>query len=196
MMAHPRPMVLVSLLVVGGAALSASLAGCTSAHLIVPAAGAGLGLGLDYACSMIPAGPRVTFINDSSVPMRLRYWVGRRDTTAPGGVADIRTGEDMAFTASPGEFFITQCGRSWWVTSMTDAIIRVRIDLLPDDGAHQPIWLQLDQPQPYKWRAVGESAEALAFERFGGGGLSPLPRDMWIDGNNGPFPVDKDLAVR
>lgn len=173
------------------------LGGCYLTQTTVPVWGSIIGTSVGYAANKVPAGPRVTFVNESSLTLNVRYWSGRRDTTAPAGVADIRTGDDMAFRALPGDFFITQAGRAWWPTSMSDAIIRAQIEIESTDGERRgPIWIELEQPQPYKFTATGDSIETLEFRRYGGGAIVPVPRDQWIDGHNGPFPVDDDFALR
>lgn len=180
--------------------VAAALAGCSAP--IAPIYFSGISYSgsviIGGAAGAIPAGPRIFFVNDSEMDLKIRYWVGKRDTVAAGGITDIRTGDDMAFTARPGDFFITQAGRSYWLTGHSDAVVRVRIDPPPLENGEpaEPIWIQLDQPHPYRFSATGCSRECLAFHRFGGGGITPLPRDLWIDDNNGPFPVDRDLAVR
>ncbi|MBL8744994.1 MAG: hypothetical protein JNK58_01415 [Phycisphaerae bacterium] len=171
--------------------------GCNTEHLGVPGPGAVGGVLVSYGTSAIPHGPRVTFVNDSAMTISIRYWSGRRDTTAPRGVADLRTDEEMSLRALPGEFFITQAGRSWWPTSMSDGVVYARIEVEALDGLKRgPIWLELEQPQPFTFSATGDSPESLEFKRFGGGAIVPLARDRWIDGNNGPFPVYDDVASR
>lgn len=182
-------------IMLAGLSAAALLPGCTTVvtfNILAPGlAGSQIGM---YAAASQKQGPRVTFVNDSAVALKVRYWVGRRDTTAPGGVADIRTDDHLAFTASPGEFAITQVGRPWLLTSMADSVVRVRIE--PADESRGPVWMNLQQPGPFKFNATGDSFDTLAFNRFGGGDLSPLPREEWFDGNNGPFPVRTDLAAR
>lgn len=186
--------VLVALL---GCAAALPLSGCDLTQTTVPVRGAIIGTTLAYVANTIPAGPRVTFVNESALTLHVRYWSGRRDTTAPAGVADIRTGDDMAFRALPGDFFITQAGRAWWPTSMSDAVIRARIEIESPEGEHHaPIWIELEQPRPFKFTATGDSVETLEFRRYGGGAIVPVPRDQWIDGHNGPFPVDGELAAK
>jgi hypothetical protein len=176
--------------------MSVMVVGCTTVplfNIITP--GVGGGIITHHAAASQPQGPRVTFVNDSKVPLSVRYWVGRRDSTAPRGVADIRTDEGFAFTTAPGEFAITQVGRPWWPTSNADAVVRARI--APADESREPVWLDVQQPGPYLFNATGDTFDSIAFGRFGGGGaLAPLPRDEWIASNRGPFPVRADLAVR
>ncbi len=166
---------------------SGLLFGCGVWHPTIPATAPVAALATTYGTTAMAHGPRATFVNESTLTLTVRYWSGRRDSTAPGGVADIRTDDAMAFTAKPGEFFITQTGRPWWPTSMTDAVVRARIDI--EGSNREPIWLELEQPGPFKIAAVGCCEESLEFRRFGGGPISAVPRDQWIDGNNGPFPV-------
>lgn len=163
----------------------AALPGCTAS---VPIIGATAGPALYYTSTGMSHGPRAQFVNDSSMPMNIRYWVGRRDITAQGGVADIRTGDDLAFTAQPGDHFITQLGREFSTVSNADSVVWVRVDV-GEPGAIDPIWFQLEQPAPYTVRATGDSPSQLVFERAGEAQITPLPRDRWIASNNGPFPV-------
>jgi hypothetical protein len=185
----------------GIAALAALLLGGCSLPMAPilfynPAAVASARIG-GYGTAGIPSGPRVSFRNESAVEMRVRYWVGKRDTTAPGGVADIRTRDDMAIHVKPGDLWVTQAGRPFWPTGMKDAVVWARIDTTDEHGeARQPIWLHLEQPQPYRWSATGCCVESLAFHRHGGGGITPVPRDQWIDANDGPFPVYASAAGR
>lgn len=172
--------------VLGLLTLLSAVGGC---NVIVPLTGATAGPGIYYASTAMSHGPRAQFVNDSAVPMNVRYWVGRRDITAPGGVADIRTDEEMAFTAQPGDHFITQLGRPFWPTSNADAVVWVRLDV-GEHGAVEPIWFELEQPGPYTVRASGDLPANLVFERAGDAAISPLPRDRWIASNNGPFPVN------
>lgn len=178
--------------------VAAWLAGCgTTVPLNVLAPGVGGAVTASYAAASQPQGPRVTFVNDSTMPLVVRYWVGWRDTSVAGGVADIRTDDHMSFTAQPGEFFTTQVGRAWKPTSMADAIVRVRIDTPATGGtAHEPIWIQLEQPQPYTLQAVGGSRDTLVLNRYGGGAITPLERGLWIDDNFGPFPVVVSSSAR
>lgn len=178
------------------AAAGLALAACQTEHLGVPGPGVVSGLALNYAATAMPHGPRVTFVNESAMTITIRYWSGRRDTTAPRGVADLRTGDDMHLRAAPGDFFITQAGRSWWPTGMSDAVVYARIDAEMETGEQRgPIWIELEQPQPFTFVARGDSLDALEFERHGGGAITPLPRDQWIDGHNGPFPVYNEIAA-
>lgn len=172
--------------------------GCHTEHLGVPGPGIVSAVALDYAATALPHGPRVTFVNESNLTISIRYWSGRRDTSAPRGVADLRTSEHQNIRATPGDFFITQMGRSWWPTSMSDAVIYARLDATDANGGTRgPIWIELEQPQPYKFAAKGDSLESLELRRFGGGAISPMPRDLWIDGNNGPLPVyETSLSAR
>lgn len=188
----------VAMLAAVGLGALAGLGGCSLpiAPLYFSAVSTVGAMGGTQAGLAMSNGPRATFVNDSAMPISVRYWVGRRDTTAHAGVADIRTADDLAFTAKPGEFFITQLGRPWWVTGMSDAVVRVRLEAWRADGESAGVtWLQLDQPQPFTFAAAGESAEDLEFRRFGGGAMAPLPSDQWIDSHHGPFPVDQDLAL-
>lgn len=166
------------------------LSGCYTEQLLYVGGAVPTGTAVQYAASAFPHGPRAQFVNDSAVPLRVRYWVGRRDIFAPAGVTDIRTDDDLSFEAQPGDHFITQLGRKFWPSSMNDAVVRVRIDPVLESGEPQdPIWFQLEQPQPFVFSATGDNAESLVFNRFGGGAITALPRELWIDGNNGPFPV-------
>lgn len=190
--------VLLKPVIVLASALSAGLvsSGCTTAHAFVPVAGAVTGVAVSYTASSISHGPRVSFVNDSNFTVSIRYWCGKRDSSAAHGVADVRTDDHMNIRALPGDFFITQVGRPWWPTSMSDAVIYARVETEAADGTRAgPIWLELEQPQPFKFSASGCSAESLVFKRFGGGKIVPLAPDRWIDGNNGPFPLDHELAA-
>jgi hypothetical protein len=164
---------------------AATMSGCT---ISVPVIGATAGPALYYTSTAFPQGPRAQFVNDSLIPMNVRYWVGRRDISAQGGVADIRTGDDLAFTAEPGDLFITQLGREFSPVSNADSVVWVRVDV-GEPGAVEPIWFQLEHPAPYTLRATGDSVADLVFERAGEAGITPLPRDRWIASNNGPFPA-------
>ena len=165
---------------------AAALIGCKAAPILMPPAG----VVPYYVAASQPQGPRVQFVNDSLLPMNVRYWVGRRDVSAAGGVADLRTDEHMSFIAEPGDHFITQVGRPFHPTSNIDAVVWVRVDPRLIDGTSlPPAWFELSQPAPYTLQVVGEGRETLAFRRVGPGELSPLAPDLWIEGNNGPFPV-------
>ncbi len=173
------------------------LGGCHLSYHVVPVAGSAVGVGVSYATTSLAHGPRVTFVNDSSLTISVRYWSGRRDTTAPRGVADIRTGEDMNITAQPGEFAITQVGRPWWPTSMSDGVVYACVEAEAADGSRRgPMWIELEQPGPFKFSVVGDSVDGLELKRFGGGAIVALPRDQWMAGNNGPFPVNDELAAK
>lgn len=152
-------------------------------------------------------GPSVRFENRSSVPLRVRYWVGKTDVTAPGGVADIRSRADMAASIPPGESATTQCGRSGWVTANSDAVIRVQIVAEPSGpagdqsdpapGGVSPAppaaagasWYELKLPAPFLIRATEDESGRLVFASAGGGALVPLQPDLWIDDANGELPV-------
>jgi hypothetical protein len=170
------------LLALGAAGVLSS--GCTIA---VPAI-AQSSWAVHYAATSQPQGPRVTFVNDSQMPLSVRYWVGRRDVSVPGAIADLRTDEHMTFTALPGDQFITQVGRGWWPTSNVDAVVWVRVDA-GDPAAPTTSWFELEQPAPYVLQATGTGPADLAFHRPGSAGLVALPRDRWIGDHNGPFPV-------
>lgn len=160
-------------------------AGCKAVGFIAPIAG----VSATYVATSISHGPRVQFMNDSAVPLRVRYWVGRRDIMAPGGVADIRTDEGLYLDVRPGDFFITQLGRPFWPTGNSDAVVWARIDTATAQGEpRDPVWLDLVAPGPYVWRATGQDIDSLVFERDTGT-IKPLPPSRWIDGNNGEHPV-------
>lgn len=172
-------------LVLAGCCAGLVLSGCKAS---VPIIGATVGPTIYYTATAFPQGPQVQFVNDSSIPVAVRYWVGRRDVTVAGGVADIRTGDDMTFVAEPGDHFITGLGRSFWPTGNTDGVVWMRVDA-GAAGALDPVWLQLEHPAPYTVRVTGESPSTLVFTRDGEAGMTPLPRDRWIMQHNGPFPV-------
>lgn len=145
-------------------------------------------------------GPKVTFRNDADVPVSIRYWVGRLDIRAPGGVADIRTDKRYAFTADPGQTVTVDVGRATWSTAHADAVIRARAQVGAAEEALPPQWFELTRPHPYSWRAVGGLA-VITFQRVGvesgapgaargGGRLVELPRELWIESERFGFPAD------
>lgn len=189
-------------------AMPVALSGCLPQNVVLQPAGgvtiAGAGfLGLAYVVTAADpsTGPRVTFQNDSEITVQVRYWVGRIDITAPGGVADIRTRSEYALIVEPGEQVTRRLGsRVGWSTSSSDLVVWARLDpgegvILPEfettklwEGSDQPQWFEIARPLPFVWRVVG-SAENLSAMRLGEGELVPLPRDQWIDDNAGEFPV-------
>lgn len=201
-MTHTRPTqstrVLARAAVFGGAALAVlTLVGCKAAPLIAPFGG----LPVFYGAAAFEHGPRVQLLNDSSLPISVRYWAGRRDTSVVGGVADVRTRPELAFDALPGSHHISQLGRGFQPASNTDVVIW--LNLVPGPGVQtadgvpaQPVWLVLHQPQPYVLQIIGDSWETLEVRRTGDAGMSPLPRDRWIDGVNGEYPVMLSAAQR
>lgn len=171
----------------------AVLSGCVTAPFLAPVVPEAVAA--YYLTASQPQGPRSQFVNESEVRLQVRYWVGRRDITAPRGVADVRTDEEFSFTAGPGEHFIVQLGRHFWTVSNADAVVTVEVRPLDSEGLPKgPVWFRLEQPGPYIVAARGESVDDLSFHRFGGGSISPLPAEEWFDGNNGPFPVRHDEA--
>ncbi|MDX2115541.1 MAG: hypothetical protein SFZ24_07960 [Planctomycetota bacterium] len=195
--AATRRRIIRALSLLGAAASVAALSGCVIEAATVPAAGAILGPPTMYGAAAMKHGPRASFVNHSGLRLNVRYWVARKDITAPYGWTDIRTGDDMMLDAQPGDMFVTQLGRPRWVTSQTDALVRARVDVVNSDGTTAgPYWIQLDQPLPYVWAAKGDSPETLTFERHqGGGGITPVPVEQWIDGNNGEYPVYRDAVA-
>lgn len=189
-------------------ALPLALTGCLPQNVVLQPAGAatiaGVGfLGLAYVVTAADpsTGPRVTFHNDADVPVQVRYWIGRIDVTAPGGVSDIRTKRQYAIVVEPGEQIITRVGsRVGWTTSGSDMVVWARLDsgadvVLPPheieklwEGSDQPQWFQISRPLPFVWQALG-SADDLQATRLGEGDLSPLPQELWIDDNAGEHPV-------
>jgi len=203
-MTHTRPTIcgplLLRVAVSGGAALAVlTLVGCKAAPLIAPWGG----LPVFYGAAAFEHGPRVQLVNDSAMPISVRYWAGRRDTSVVGGVADVRTRPELAFEAVPGSHHISQLGRGFQPASNTDVVIWVNLVPAPGSGVQtvdgtppEPVWLVLHQPQPYVLQLVGDSWETLEVRRTGEAGLSPLPRDRWIDGVNGEYPVVMSTAQR
>ncbi len=152
----------------------------------------------------IPNGPDVIFVNDTDVPLKIRYWVGRTDITAEGGVADTRTDDDFVFEADPGSRTRVGVGRPFWASSNADAVIWARIDIGGESMATDPTWLVLEHPGPYHWKALRAEDGSLKYERFvfdwwtntAGlanapqvGGISTLPRSKWIERPEGQLPV-------
>ncbi|XOV76264.1 MAG: hypothetical protein ACFHWZ_04805 [Phycisphaerales bacterium] len=104
-------------------------------------------------------GPKVVFQNASTRPLEVRYWVGRRDPNkTPGGV-DVMT--PVAFQIDPGEQRMHDVGRTFWQTANTDAVVRVQVNLIDDDGNKvegvDPWWFEFERPAPYSIRAVNAS---------------------------------------
>ncbi|MBL0927443.1 MAG: hypothetical protein IBJ11_07305 [Phycisphaerales bacterium] len=171
------------------AASTATLAGCgwppaamsPSGFATLPAMA-----GMAYGVASAKHGPSVSFENDSETNLRVRYWVGRVDVRAPSGVTDIRTDDDMVAELGPRLKARTNVGRSWWLTGLSDSIVRVRVDDMNNPGS-EPIWFEFKQGGPMFVRATGQPG-SLAIEPLMGTLIEPVPRSLWIPSANGPFP--------
>ena len=137
-------------------------------------------------------GPKVMFQNASTRPLEVRYWVGRRDPNkTPGGV-DVMT--PVAFQIEPGEQRMHDVGRAFWQTANTDAVVRVQVNLIDDDGNKvegvDPWWFEFERPAPYSIRAVNASRtrQNLDFETWGEGELFIVGPEEWIPAHNGLYP--------
>jgi hypothetical protein len=169
----------------GGAmlALAFGLAGCSSFQDLTETG---------TVVAPIGHGPKVTFQNASTRPLEVRYWVGRRDVNkTPGGV-DVMT--PVAFQIEPGEQRMHDVGRTYWQTANTDAVVRVQVNLIDEDGdtveGVDPWWFEFERPAPYSIRAVNASRtrQNLDFETWGEGDLFIVGPEEWIPGHNGRYP--------
>lgn len=138
-------------------------------------------------------GPKVTFQNASTKPLEVRYWVGKRDASGVPGGREVMT--PVAFQIQPGEQRMSDVGRPHWPTANTDAIVRVQVNLIDENGEHvegvDPWWFEFERPSPYSIRAVNASRarQNLEFETWGEGNLFIVPADQWIPGHRGLYPV-------
>lgn len=148
-----------------------------------------------YASVMTKHGPHATFENTSDTRLSVRYWVGKPDFRAVGGIADWRS--PVTFEIDPGEKKRVQLGRKGWFTANSDAIVRVQVSAVvpPDTAPDQvvllengPFWYEFERPAPYFMKATGQR-EALAFESYGQGGIKPVDRSEWFDRANDDFPA-------
>ena len=144
-----------------------------------------------YASAAGRHGPSAIFNNESDTRLTVRYWVGRIDCRAPGGVTDWRSPE--WFEIEPGRKVRTELGRNFWITANSDAVVRVRVApvVASADGTPGEVdpalvqWYEFDRTPPYYWKAVG-TRDALTLERFGDGGgtMTPVPASEWFDVND------------
>ncbi|HVZ93037.1 MAG TPA: hypothetical protein VG797_00860 [Phycisphaerales bacterium] len=167
---------------------------------------------LPYAAPAAPAvgvaafmqkhGPSVRFENQSSVALGVRYWVGRMDISVPGGIADLRTRDDLVMAIPAKDTTTTQCGRTAWVTANSDAVVRVCIWEIPAEtcGAEPaPVsmppagariwWYELERPLPFTIVAKDDENGERVIESGSACTLRPMQPDEWIDGINGELPV-------
>jgi len=152
------------------------------------------------AADLHASGPRVEFRNQAEIPVQVRYWVGKADGLNATGVREIRTREDWAFVAEPGETVVSRIGRPSWNTSNADAVVWIRIDsgvgltpeqgerIIPWRGGADPEWYEVTGPLPVVWIATGDG-DALFAERRGRGALVTLPEELRIPDNNGRYPM-------
>ena len=137
-------------------------------------------------------GPKVTFQNASTRPLEVRYWVGRRDPNNTPGGSDVMT--PAAFQIQPGEQRMNDVGRTFWLTANSDAIVRVQVNLIDENGDYvegvDPWWFEFERPAPYSIRAVNASRTRrnLDFETWGQGDLFIVGPEEWIPGHNGLYP--------
>lgn len=159
--------------------------------LIVPA----VAVPVAYGTTQAKHGPTAAFHNTSESRLAVRYWVGKVDCRAPGGVADWRS--PAAFEIDPGDKMRVQLGRKGWYTANSDAVVRVQVSAVaPSDASVDqvvlmesgPYWYEFERPAPYFMKAVGPR-EALAFESYGEGGIKPVDRSLWFDRVNDDFPA-------
>lgn len=162
---------------------------------VTPVAAVGAVVPATYATTQIKHGPSATFHNTSESRLAVRYWVGRTDYRAPGGVADWRS--PAAFEIEPGDKQRVQLGRKGWFTANSDAVVRVQVSavapadmpaeeaVLLESGPH---WYQFEKPAPYFMKAVGPR-DAVTFESYGEGGIVPVDRSEWFERANDDHPV-------
>lgn len=170
--------------ILSGAVLASGLAGCES-----------LREARDSGRVIAPAGygPKVTFQNASSKTLEVRYWVGKRDVNKTPGGAEVMT--PAAFRIEPGEQRMHDVGRANWPTANADAVVRVQVKLVDEDGDRaegvDPWWFEFERPSPYSIRAVNASRtrENVDFETWGEGNLFIVPPAQWIPGHHGLYPV-------
>lgn len=162
---------------------------------LTPAAAALGAVPSAYATTQIKHGPTASFHNESESRLAVRFWVGKTDYRAPGGVADWRS--PAAFELDPGETERVQLGRKGWFTANSDAVVRVQVSsVAPSDAAPDqivllesgPYWYEFEKPAPYSMKAVGPR-EALVFESCGEGELKPVDRSEWFERCNDDFPA-------
>lgn len=169
------------------------------------------------AAFMQKHGPMVIVQNDTGAPVEVRYWVGKMDISAPNGVADLRTRDDLLVSVPPGESAMSQLGRSGWVTGNSDAVVRVRfthgLTVPPSEGAEPAgdgsdvfpapagemvsTWFELKGPFPAVVRASNADYGTVVFERVAMPmqdrtkvpELTLLPPELWVAEANGQHPV-------
>lgn len=186
----------MSALLLAGAAV-ATLGGCEiatvvsrsvfygSGPVVVPATGA-------YAATSVYAadGPRMAFDNQSTRTIEVRWWVGRADIFEPTGVAEMQTGQHMAFSVEAGKKVACHSERMPWPTGTADAVVRIEVREHSAEGvAGDPVWMELTRPGSYLLRAT-EKDGAIAYDRpRSKAGIVVLPPDQVPSGRNGVFPV-------
>jgi hypothetical protein len=157
--------------------------------------------------------PSVQVVNKTNIPVAVRFWTAITDARQPAGFRDQRTGDHLATTIPESARFIAHCGRRGWITGNRDAVIWVRLQPMPPEGAPGPIeWFELPRPAPEVlriegWRprpghepptdvAADGSAvplplppQPIRYELTDGRDLTPLPRSIWIERHDGAFPI-------
>lgn len=181
-----------------GAAASCVPAGCNAViHPIVVAEATSAtpftAFGGPVVGAMAPlfiGGPMLIFQNETTHEVSVRYWIGRVDVTAPGGVADVRTAKSLAFNLEPGKQAVKQTGRNPWPTGTHDAVVRLEArEKLADGTMGESVWWEFTRPAPYTIRVREDSEGKLVWERLGNGQLVEVPPDLRPIGRNGEFPV-------
>jgi hypothetical protein len=182
--------------------------------MLVPPPSWGGGVAVANGPILMKHGPTARVVNTSDDPIVVRYWVARVDVRRPLGLTDMRTDHELQVVIQPGEALRTQLGRRQWPTSMSDAVVWVRVQRIdeiaePAPGDFRiatvgdPAWLELQRPGPYDL-AVGDG------EVMEEGAPPPLlvvgtdetigqalPQTMWIEEHDGMFPVNwSPLGVR
>jgi len=186
----------VTVLLLAGVA-SALMSGCEIATVvsrsvfygggpvILPATAAGAATSV-YASD----GPRMAFDNQSTRVIEVRWWVGRADIFEPTGVAELQTGQHMAYSVEPGEKVACHTERTPWPTGTVDAVVRIEVrEHSPEGIVGDPVWMELTRPGSYLLRAT-EQGGTVAYDRpRSKAGIVVLPQDRVPSGRNGVFPV-------